>query len=229
MVPKSALYVILSSKQQKVLSFPTDVTNEEEIEATLQKIKETEDKVDFLFCCAGVAKPGMFLDTPTKNFDDQMQLNYMGIVKSLKVFVPEIINSSHPNKRVILVSSAMGLSGFVGYSQYSATKYAVRGLAECLRNEFLLYDIGVSIFHASSMDSPGYEVEEKTKPEITRKIEGTSTLFQYVYCLTILSTYNFCFIRPSEAASHCLRAVENGKYHICSDMVIELMRMTGNG
>merc|ERR1712137_562381 len=74
------------------------------------------------------------------------------------------------------------------------------------------YDIGVSIFHASSMDSPGYEVEERTKPEITKKIEGTSKLFQ-----------------PSEAALHCLRAVEAGKYHICSDYDIEAMRMLGNG
>lgn len=137
-------------------------------------------KIDFLFCCAGVAKPGLFLETPTEIFEQQIQLNYMGIVKSLKVFVPEIIKSTHKQKRVVLVSSAMGLTGFIGYSQYSATKFAVRGLAECLRNEFLLYNIGVSIFHASSMDSPGYTVEEQTKPEITRKIEETSTLFQYV-------------------------------------------------
>ena len=142
-------------------------------------MKENKN-IDFVFCCAGVAKPGLFLETPTETFNQQMQLNYMGIVKSLKVFTPELIKSSHPKKRAILVSSAMGLVGFIGYSQYSASKFAVRGLAECLRNEFLSYGIGVSIFHASSMDSPGYEVEEQSKPEITKKIEGTATLFQFV-------------------------------------------------
>lgn len=156
------------------------MTDEENIEKVLQEIKENGMNVDFLFCCAGVAKPGFFLDTPTETFDQQIQLNYMGIVKSLKVFVPEIMKSNHKQKRVVLVSSALGLFGFIGYSQYSATKFAVRGLAECLRNEFILYDIGVSIFHASSMDSPGFAVEEQTKPEITRKIEGQSTLFTFV-------------------------------------------------
>ena len=142
--------------------------------------KQQGNPVDYLFCCAGVAKPGMFMDTTIDTFEQQMQLNYLGTVKAVKTFLPDLISSQHKQKRVVLVSSAMGLVGFLGYAQYSASKFAVRGLAECLRNEFILFNVGVSIFHASNMDSPGFAVEELTKPALTRQIEGTSTLFQYV-------------------------------------------------
>jgi hypothetical protein len=42
-----------------------------------------------------------------------------------------LIETSSP--QVLIVGVV--LTGFVGYSAYAASKYAVRGLAECLRNE----------------------------------------------------------------------------------------------
>jgi hypothetical protein len=47
----------------------------------------------------------------------------------------------------------------------------LQGLADTLRNEFVLYDIDVHIFFPPTMYTPGYEEENKTKPKITLKIE----------------------------------------------------------
>ena len=47
----------------------------------------------------------------------------------------------------------------------------IAGLAETLRSELQLYDIGVHMFYAPTMTSPGYEEEERTKPDIQKKIE----------------------------------------------------------
>jgi short-subunit dehydrogenase len=46
------------------------------------------------------------------------------------------------------------------------------GLAEALRSELLLYGISVHLFLPATILSPGFEVEQQTKPEITKKIEG---------------------------------------------------------
>jgi 3-dehydrosphinganine reductase len=73
--------------------------------------------------------------------------------------------------RIVMVASTLGLMGLIGYAQYSPTKFAIRGLAECLRQEFLPYGIGVSVYFVSTIHSPGYEAENKTKPKITRMIE----------------------------------------------------------
>ena len=70
-----------------------------------------------------------------------------------------------------MVSSTLGLMGMIGYSQYSPTKFALRGLAECLRQELIPYGIKTSIYFVSTIKSPGYEKENLTKPAITKIIE----------------------------------------------------------
>ena len=45
------------------------------------------------------------------------------------------------------------------------------GLAETLRSELKLYSIDVHIYFPSTIYSPGYEQENKTKPKVTLKIE----------------------------------------------------------
>ena len=41
--------------------------------------------IDVLVANAGSAAPGLFLDMPTATFQEQMNLNYMGTVRSIKV------------------------------------------------------------------------------------------------------------------------------------------------
>lgn len=79
---------------------------------------------------------------------------------------------------LVLVSSAVVFAGMVGYAQYAPSKYAVRGLADCLRNELLGDKIRVVGFYPSNMDTPGFAEEQKTKPIETQEIEGSVTLFK---------------------------------------------------
>lgn len=74
--------------------------------------------------------------------------------------------------RLVLVSSTLGLTGMVGYASYAPTKFAVRGLAECLRQELLPHGISVHIYYVATINSPGYEAENATKPKVTKAIEG---------------------------------------------------------
>jgi 3-dehydrosphinganine reductase len=55
----------------------------------------------------------------------------------------------------------------VGYSSYAPTKFALRGLADSLRNELCGTGVGVSIFYPSNMATPGFEQENRTKPRET--------------------------------------------------------------
>lgn len=94
--------------------------------------------------------------------------------------------------KIVFVSSFLGYMSIIGYSPYSPGKFAIRGegllricvgicaerhvwsmlgLAETLQSELMLYGIDVHICFPGSIYSPGYEEENKTKPEITLKIE----------------------------------------------------------
>lgn len=77
--------------------------------------------------------------------------------------------------KIVFVSSVLGYFSIVGYSTYSPGKFAVRGLAEALQSEFLLYGIGVHICFPGTIFTPGYEEENKVKPQVTLKIEESDS------------------------------------------------------
>jgi 3-dehydrosphinganine reductase len=73
---------------------------------------------------------------------------------------------------IVLTSSVVGFFAIPGYSAYAAAKHAIRGLAESLRIEFLLYNINVHCYFPATIYSPGFEEEQKSKPELTKILEG---------------------------------------------------------
>lgn len=123
-----------------------------------------------LFCCAGAAEPGFFIESSPSTFAQQMSLNYGGAVNCVHPVVKALMDRRIKG-RIILISSTLGLTGMIGYSPYSPTKFALRGLAECLRQELLPHGIRVHIYFVATIDSPGHERENQAKPAITKKIE----------------------------------------------------------
>ncbi|KAH9263634.1 hypothetical protein BASA83_012982 [Batrachochytrium salamandrivorans] len=81
----------------------------------------------------------------------------------------------HLPERIVLVGSILSMMSFTGYSAYSASKYAIRGLADSLRSELLPAGIKVHAYFPGNMNTPGFDLESKTKPIITAEIEGTAS------------------------------------------------------
>lgn len=75
--------------------------------------------------------------------------------------------------KLIFVSSILSFMSFAGYTSYSPAKYALRGLADGLRNELLLVGIDVHCFFPTGILSPGFDTENLTKPGLCKVIEGS--------------------------------------------------------
>ncbi|KAL1743751.1 hypothetical protein HDZ31DRAFT_83198 [Schizophyllum fasciatum] len=114
--------------------------------------------------------------------------------------------------KIVLVSSLLGYAGFVGYANYCPGKHALRGLAEALRSEFILYDISIHIFFPGTIYTPGYELENTTKPAITKKIEETDD-----------------GATPEVYAAGLLQGVDAGHFHITSDLFCNIFRASTRG
>lgn len=67
-------------------------------------------------------------------------------------------------------------AGIFGYSAYCSTKFALRGLAESIAMELRPYNISVTLALPPDTDTPGFAVEELSKPLETRLISQTSGL-----------------------------------------------------
>jgi 3-dehydrosphinganine reductase len=111
-------------------------------EAVLKAVRKSGIP-DYVVLSAGSSRPGYFLQQQVEVFRHAMELNYLGIVISLKSVLPFLLQRGKGH--ILFVSSAAGVSGWIGYSSYVPTKFAVRGLADCLRQEFLGCNIRISI------------------------------------------------------------------------------------
>ncbi len=74
-------------------------------------------------------------------------INFWGVVHGTKEFLPHLIASG--DGHVVNISSLFGLISMPGQSAYNATKYAVRGMTEALREEMLIagHPVGVTAVH----------------------------------------------------------------------------------
>jgi len=141
---------------------PCDVTDATASEAAVRAAVDKFGSVDALFCCAGQALTGRFVDRTVADFSAQLQLNYMGAVHFLKIVVPDMM--ARKSGRVVLCASQAAFMSCVGYAAYSPSKYALRGLGDALRNELLPYDVAVHVLFPGNMNTPGFEIEQLTKP-----------------------------------------------------------------
>jgi 3-dehydrosphinganine reductase len=202
-----------TSKEASLEVVTADVTDQESARNMVAEAERLQDHVvDCVFCCAGAATPGFFIEQSPEIFAKQMQLNYLGVINSIHPAVKRMIEAGKGGK-VVLVSSTLGLMGMIGYSQYSSAKFALRGLAESLRQELLPYSISVHIFFVATIDSPGNEVENEHKPAITKMIEEG----------------DISDPSPIKRAQTLLKGVESGDFAISSDIATELIRAASRG
>ncbi|ANB15350.1 3-dehydrosphinganine reductase [Sugiyamaella lignohabitans] len=173
--------------------------------------QELDDVPDIVICCAGGAVPGLLVDMEADTLKKHMAICYDTALffshAAMKVMIPKQkeIEAHHgrPSKRhLIYCSSVLALFPFIGYGSYGPAKAAIRALADIARQECIPYNISVANILPGNMATEGFVEEEKTKPEITRKIEGPSDARD-----------------PDIVAKEVIRDLERGQEMIYTDLI----------
>lgn len=151
-----------------------------------ERILGEHDRCDILVNCCGSAIAARFDDISQKQFQYMMDVNYFSAVNLTRILIPVMkarsVSNLNGNKlngggRIVFVSSMGGLVSFFGYSAYSASKFALVGLAQALNMELKPFDISVTVSFPPDTNTPGYEEENKTKPSLTLKISETGNVY----------------------------------------------------
>ncbi|TCD65598.1 3-dehydrosphinganine reductase [Steccherinum ochraceum] len=170
---------------------------------------------DAMFLCAGTARPGFFIEQDEsslkQSFDEIYWLSALPALAATKRMVREPLSETR-GKKIVLVSSSLGYFSIVGYSSYSPAKFAVRGLAEALHSELMLYGIDVHVFFPGTIFSPGLITENKTKPKVTLKIEERDE-----------------GMSPERWADELLKGVRDGDFHVVGDFIGRVFRSSTRG
>ena len=159
--------------KQYVKYIAADVSKHEESVRVFDEIGAIPDIVG---CFAGTSIPGLFTEMDGSQLDKGVDLGYKTSLHFSHAGLKAMIKADDDERRhLIFCISCVAFYSFIGYGSYAPGKAAIRSLADILRQECMPYNIRVTTVAPGNMDTPGFEQEEKTKPEITRKIEGPST------------------------------------------------------
>ncbi|HXC07816.1 MAG TPA: SDR family NAD(P)-dependent oxidoreductase [Steroidobacteraceae bacterium] len=122
-----------------------DVADRAAVAALPAEVLQSHHGVDLLVNNAGVALGGHFDQVSETDFDWLMEINFHGVVRMTRAFLPLLRASD--DARIVNISSVFGLISPPGQSAYSASKFAVRGFSNALRHELSGTRVGVSVVH----------------------------------------------------------------------------------
>lgn len=168
----------LAASGVRVTSTVLDVSDEQAVYAWADQVVAEHGKVNLVFNNAGVALSGTVAGVSLADLRWIVDINFWGVVYGTKAFLPHLEASGEGH--VINVSSTFGLTAQPLMSGYNATKFAVRGFTESLRQDLDLTGSKVTAtcvhpggiktnvaksarVHASVVEATGRSVEAATK------------------------------------------------------------------
>lgn len=132
----------LSAYPVKVTTQKVDVAKRTEIADWAKAVVNEHGQVNLIFNNAGVAIGSTAEGVSYEDLEWLIGINFWGVVYGTKEFLPFLKQSG--DGHIINISSMFGLTAQPTQSAYNASKFAVRGFTESLRQELDMQNAGVS-------------------------------------------------------------------------------------
>ena len=110
-----------------------DVRRPETFDSFVSDILNDSGGIDVLVNNAGVLRAGTVEDTPEDTLRMVMETNFFGAMLLARAVLPQM--RARRSGYIIQVSSLSGLAGLPGDYSYTASKFALLGLCQTMRNE----------------------------------------------------------------------------------------------
>jgi short-subunit dehydrogenase len=151
------------AKHDKVLFFPCDITQHQQIHEVVTKIKLAMGRIDILINNAGIAKFKPFNEITNEMFDQMNDVNYKGTFYCTKAVLPDMLGRK--NGIIVNILSGAAKKAFENSSVYSATKAAVLSMSNSLRKE--VRKEGISIINIF----PGATETDVWNPKVRQELK----------------------------------------------------------
>jgi NAD(P)-dependent dehydrogenase (short-subunit alcohol dehydrogenase family) len=189
----------IRAQGRAALARRVDVANRQEMQAFAEAVHAEIEAVDILVNNAGVAVGGRFVHTPLEDWDWIVGINLMGVVHGCHFFIPRML--AHGRRgHVVNVSSAAGYAANAALAAYVATKFAVLGLSEALREELAGHHIGVTAVCPGVINTPITRVARMRGPDATPEVRAQ-----------MIRVYERRNYTPERVAENILRAIQRNR------------------
>lgn len=139
-----------------------DVTDPEQREEAVGAALERFGRLDVLVNNAGRGSLGAFEEFSEDQFRQQMEVNFFGTVEMTRAVLPQM--KAQGSGHIVNVTSVGGLVSMGGFALYCASKFAVEGFSEGLRDEVRPFGVRVTIVEPGAFRTD-FAGEANMRPE----------------------------------------------------------------
>ena len=117
---------------ENVIPFSCDLSTKEGVDALFARAEELFDRIDLYFCNAGAPYYERF---DYENWDRIQKLFDLNTVSHIYTYSKYLNHLNGREGRLVYTISAMGEMALPGYALYAATKFAMKGFQQAIRDE----------------------------------------------------------------------------------------------
>jgi 3-oxoacyl-[acyl-carrier protein] reductase len=143
--------MIFSSGFEKPLIVQADLRDLKQVKEIVPKVIKEWGKIDVLVNNAGLGYLKPFLEISPEEYDEMMDVNMRAVFFLTQYTVPQMMNQK--SGLILNIASLAGKNGFKSGTGYAASKWALRGFAQCLLPEVREYDIRVVTIFPGSVET----------------------------------------------------------------------------
>jgi NAD(P)-dependent dehydrogenase (short-subunit alcohol dehydrogenase family) len=133
-------------------------------------------KVHLVCNNAGVSTGGYIDECDPGDWDWIVGVNLMGVVHGCEIFVPHLKKQREGGHVVNTASMAGLLGGMAGWAPYNATKFAVVGLTEALRQEGREAGFGASVLCPGAVNTRIFEAPRNRQPRFGPQVSKVAVM-----------------------------------------------------
>lgn len=135
-----------------------DVSSEESVEQAFREIADRYGPVDCLINNAGFGYFKPFDQLEIGDFEEMMNVNFTGAVRCTKMVLPAMVKAGHG--QIVNIASIAGKLGTAKSTAYSASKHALLGFTNSLRQELKGTGVTISAVNPGPIRTPFFEVAD---------------------------------------------------------------------
>ena len=166
----------VSKRDRRALSLPTDLANEQETSATIERTVEEFGRIDVLVNAAGTDAPGAVEELAVEGWDRTLAVNLRAPFLLSKAAFPHMREAG--GGTIVNVSSVAGKKGWANASAYCASKFGLTGFTQALAGEGKEHRIRVILLYPGAMDTNwgAFSAEERQEGASDDKAPSTRVL-----------------------------------------------------
>ena len=145
---------------QRVARYKVNVADHEEVMRVITTAVAEVGPPDIVMTMAGIGGTEEFIDMKFETFDRVIRVNVYGTRNVIAAVLPSML--ARGRGKIVLVGSMGGIIPVFGYTAYGTSKFAMVGLAQCLRYELKPRGISVACFCPGEVETPGLAGERKS-------------------------------------------------------------------